>query len=93
MANNICSVGQWIKITFPQPFLTPPNMVVVVEGLNGAGSPCMTGGYDSTTSSAAYISTTDAWVNAGASPIPSNCGAANGGFGQVYAKWMAVGTQ
>lgn len=68
-------------------------MVVVVEAVNFAGSPCMTGGTDSTAGAAAFISTTGAWINAGASPVPTNCGASNGGYGQVTAKWIAVGVQ
>jgi len=92
-ANSICAAGQWISITFPQPFLVPPSIAVVVEGINYTTSPCMMGGTDGTTSSAAYITTTDAWIYAGASPIPTNCGAASGGFGQVSVKWIAVGVQ
>lgn len=53
----------------------------------------MTGGTDSTAGAAAFISTTGAWINAGASPVPTNCGASNGGYGQVTAKWIAVGVQ
>lgn len=68
-------------------------MVAVVESVSFAGSPCMTGGTDSTAATAAFISTTGAWINAGASPIPANCGANNGGYGQVTAKWIAVGVQ
>ncbi len=68
-------------------------MVAVVESVNFAGSPCMTGGTDSTAGTPAFITTTGAWINAGASPIPTNCGAANGGYGQVTAKWIAVGVQ
>lgn len=86
-------MSQWIAITFPQPFLTPPSIAVTVQSINLADSPCMTGGNDATISASALITTTGALIYAGASPIPTNCGAANGGYGQVNAQWIAVGVQ
>lgn len=53
----------------------------------------MTGGNDATYGAASLITTTGALIKAGASPIPANCGAANNGYGQVNARWIAVGVQ
>jgi len=91
--NSICSDAQLIMITFQQPFLIPPSIVVVIEGINFAGSPCMVGGSDYSKATAMYVTTTTAWIYAGASPIPANCGGASAGFGQVAAKWIAIGVQ
>ena len=51
----------------------------------------MVGGFDEIVVAPAYIGTTGAWIQGGASPIPTNCGAASAGYGQASVTWIAIG--